>query len=54
MKEHFFESESVKAHWGLIPLPSVLPQHEPEVVTARGRFENLMHPVCHTIVNLKV
>ena len=31
-----------------------LPTHEPEVLQARKRFEKLLHPLCHAIVDVKV
>lgn len=47
-----FESEAYGTHWGHIPLLSG-PKHEPEVLEARKRFEKLLHPVCHAIVDVK-
>jgi hypothetical protein len=36
--------------WGMFPAP----KHEPEVLEAKKRFEKLTHPVCHTVVDIKV
>jgi hypothetical protein len=41
--------ESV-SKWGMFPAP----KHEPEVIASRQRFEKIVHPICHTLVDVKV